>query len=426
MGLLVALVALCTDLAVEFLGRVFLHLCPRLVFPHFQLGIYQNATEALDPNQQRTIYTNSQNVGFLCWWSLALGVALVRRDRTTWILGLMLGLGFGTGFPLSACWCLGYADVHSRLDYWKVWELSAGFILGVVYSIALGWAQDRVVAERASSVSGPLLPSAALWQGSEGRTAASVLKQQQERWRSACSVPTVCLIVFLAYADGNPLGIQTGVFLSLFYIAVLGYCSLRRGSLVQPAHSRANGSLVYSVFLLVFVLLRGASTRIGLVLGLYDKAAVDQYAWPLQRRWLFGPTAAALVATALVSLRHGNGLPATSTSTADIRLIGVRGNSLTESTAVLHNRESARQRPCLCLRQQSTCQAASEGIDWSAVAGLVTLLGVVGAVTIWPEKIGILYAIAMHVAVFALGRINLACEARDGEGQEPPSDGRVQ
>lgn len=40
----------------------------------------------------------------------------------------------------------------------------------------------------------------------------------------------------------------------------------------------------------------------------------------------------------------------------------------------------------------------------------MTLLGMIGAVTIWPEKIGILYAIATHVTMFALSRINLAVQ----------------
>ena len=318
LALLVALTTLCTDLVVDLFGRVFLHLCPGLLFPHHELGIYsvKNATETLDPNQQRTIYTNTQNFCFLCWWMLALSVAVARKDRSTSTLGLMLGLGFGVGFALSACWCLGYEDVHSRLDYWKVWELTAGFILGAVYSAALHWAQCR--AGEQSGRRDALLPSAP--------RASSDDTYQDERRRSACSVPMVCVIVFFAYADGNPLGMQTGVFLAICYIAVLGYSS-RGVSYVQTAHSRANGSLVFSVFLLIFVLLRGGSTRIGLVLGLYNSAAADQYAWPPQRRWLFGPTALVLVASACVSLRRGTGPAADTVTTASVRLSGARGNS---------------------------------------------------------------------------------------------------
>ena len=49
---------------------------------------------------------------------------------------------------------------------------------------------------------------------------------------------------------------------------------------------------------------------------------------------------------------------------------------------------------------------------------LVTLVGVVGAVTIWPEKIGVLYAVLTHLSIFALGRINAEFDRRDQNGGE--------
>ena len=49
---------------------------------------------------------------------------------------------------------------------------------------------------------------------------------------------------------------------------------------------------------------------------------------------------------------------------------------------------------------------------------MVTFLGIIGAVTIWPEKIGVLYAVLTHLSIFALGRINAEFDRRDQNGGE--------
>ena len=105
------------------------------------------------------------------------------------------------------------------------------------------------------------------------------LLDQQQSWqqlperewrRSACSVPMVCAVLVCAYTgDGNPLGIQTGVLLAVLFPVLIGY-SLRMRRAPSPrggSQRRAHASLSFSVFLLLFVLIRGASTRTGDLLG---------------------------------------------------------------------------------------------------------------------------------------------------------------
>ena len=46
---------------------------------------------------------------------------------------------------------------------------------------------------------------------------------------------------------------------------------------------------------------------------------------------------------------------------------------------------------------------------------MVTFLGIIGAVTIWPEKIGVLYAVFTHLSICALCRINTEPDRTDDE-----------
>jgi hypothetical protein len=61
MALFAVLIVLCLDPVVDLFGELFLRLCPDLIFPHSDLNIYANRTSLLNPDQQRTVYTNSQN-----------------------------------------------------------------------------------------------------------------------------------------------------------------------------------------------------------------------------------------------------------------------------------------------------------------------------------------------------------------------------
>jgi len=262
--------------------------CPFLFFPNHSLGIYKGE---LDHHLERTVYTNTQNFVVLAWWIGAMIVAAFQRDRTTLVVGALIGGGFGIGFTLGALWCLGYTYAPGYIDWWKIWELNAGFNLGLLYAVTLYWAIRQVD------------------------------KTQQE--------------------NGLP------------------------PSPSEPVKKLRGLSLVASLFLLLYVMFRGASLRTGVLLELYDPKNINQYDWPLARTLVFAPMAAVAIGIALV------GVWRILMSPRDFGVQTVKGTRLPERT-----------------------------ID------LFTTIGLVGAITIWPSEIGVLYALFLCFATFALTRLN--------------------
>ena len=287
--------------AVDWLGKWFVQSCPWLLFPNSGLEIY---TGELGRHLERTVYTNTQNFAVLVWWVGAMVAAAVQRDRATLTVGALIGGGFGIGFMLAALWCLGYAHAPGYIDWWKMWELNAGFNLGLLYVLALWWATRQV--DKAHGPNGvPLAPE-----------------------------PTT--------APPNVLA--------------------RRRSI----------SLTLSAFFLVFILFFGGSSRTGVLLGLYDASAVDQYAWPPARMVLFAPFAIVIVAATVYTIWR------------TVRL---------SRTPAWRGLGAAR------LPER--------------MADLMTVIAVVGAATIWPAKIGALYALFLCFAIFALNRLNRRLDAVD-------------
>ena len=123
--------------------------------------------------------------------------------------------------------------------------------------------------------------------------------------------------------------------------------------------------MYFSIFLLLFILLRGATYKVGGLLGLYDTAVTGQYNWPMARTILFTPILILLIVPTLMQMwkvaRAPQGkLP--NPPAPDV--IGVR------------------------------------------MADLMTGIAAIGAATIWPAKIGVLYAVCLCVSIFALNRLN--------------------
>jgi len=297
------LIRIAVPFGVAYLGWLLVQHCPSWFFPNYHLGLYAGA---LDRHLERTVYTNTQNFTVVAWWLGAMLVAAFQRDRATLVAGGLIGGGFGVGFMLSALWCLGYAYAPAYIDWWKLWELNAGFNLGLLYVIVLSWATRQV--DRAHHPDG-------------GAIAPSPLRQ---------APPNVVA---------------------------------RRRSI----------ALTLSVFLLLLVVFHGATYQAGVMLELYDAKAVDQYAWPWQRVVLFAPWAVLIVGVTAFSL----------------------GRTLWRSRTP----------------------------DWTGfdvprlperMIDLMTLLAAVGAITIWPAKIGALYACFLILAVFALTRLNRHCNRYDG------------
>lgn len=324
--------------------------CPALLFPNADLDIYRNLA---DKHLARTIYTNTQNMAALLWWLGALLIALLQRDRTTLVTGLMLGLGFGAGFALSAIWCLGYGFAPSCIDWWKMWELTAGFFLGSLYAIVLRLFLLGKLTDPQSEKPVALAKSAA--------------------WHES---------LFLLLAGGSFIFFmsfeyfpETGYFLILlFALSLLSAHSPRvsGANSVLVIERRREIQLLYAVFLLVFMLLHGGSERAGVVLGLYDESAVQQYNWPIERMLLFLPWAI-LVTAGFVRENY---------------------NRILQKSGV----------------EEKNLLTSHRTID------LMTFIAFVGALSIWPAKIGILYALFLMVGLAAFNRLERRLEM---EGIEP-------
>lgn len=341
--LLFLLVLLFWPPLVDWLGERFLQTGFAAIFPHADTGWYAGTS---DRHLERTIYTNTQNFSVLLWWLAALLVAGLQRDRKTLVTGLVLGLGFGVGFMQSGMWCLGYGVAPDYIDWWKMWELNAGFDLGVIYAILFYWHTRR----RDASVLA---------------TKTGVQSFPSERLETLALAFAGAVLIFLA---GFEYFFWTGVLLSIFYFAAMGLA----GSLVGRPNAgseigdrRRAVSFVYSVFLLLFILFHGGSSRAGVILGLYSADAVDQYAWPAARILLFVPVAVTITAAAVWYM---------------IRVFRLKSHP---------------------------AQTAIDSSRWSIyMVDLMTAIGFVGALSIWPAKIGVLYAFFLFLAIFAFNRMD--------------------
>ena len=341
---------------VDCLGAWIARHCPWLIFPNAGMDIYGGE---LGQHLGRTVYTNTQNFAVLVWWLVAMGVAALQRDRATLVSGAVIGGLFGLGFMQSAMWCLGYGYAPGYIDWWKMWELNAGFNLGVLYVIVLNWATRQVDESHAPDGTRTTPePSTPAGQGViSGFLALSGF--------------------VLVYSAGYEYFFWTGVVLATFYVVTV--CSAHGVQQRDPsadglAQRRRSMALAYSAFLLVFMLLHGVSSMLGVMLGLYTPEAVDQYDWPVGRVWLMLVGGAVLIVATLVSitkmLRHPRiaPYPELSATRLPVRMVD-----------------------------------------------LFTATGIVGAVTIWPAKIGALYAVCICLALFAFNRINRRLDDIDRE-----------
>lgn len=289
------LARLVVPLAAGFIGWLFVRACPALFFPNYNLGLYAGD---LDHHLTRTVETNTQNFVVAAWWLGALFVALLQKDRAALAMGALIGGGFGIGFALAALWCLGYSYAPSYIDWWKMWELNAGFSLGLLYAAALYWATGRL--DKAHHPNGDPV----------------------ERPAKAILPPT-------------------------------------------SSERRRGISLVLAVCVLLFIMFFGASYQVGVLLGLYQESDVNQYAWPLGRVVLFSP--------------------------AGVLILGVSAYKVARITWLS--------------RAQALRGFEVSGLP-ERMADLMAVIGVVGAATIWPSKIGVLYALFLGLALYAWHRIN--------------------
>lgn len=262
---------------------------PALFFPHYTPEFY---TDANCPHCARTVYTNTQNFVVLMTWLGALLVAFFHKDKHPLIIGGLLGAGFGTAFAVSAVWCLGYTFAPNYLDWWKMWELMAGFFLGCLYVLALNWSHRQVR---------PL--------------------------------------------PGN-----------------------EEAKLPEGRERRRQLALVLTVALLFYILFYGASYQLGALLGFYETRCTDQYTWPATRLYLFLPLVLAIAAITLYQIRQI-----------------FTGFTPKKSGYRLFER----------------------------ISSLIVTITVVGVITIWPSKIGVIYVVLLGGALFALNRLQGSFQRND-------------
>lgn len=332
---------------IDWIGDRIAHTHPGILFPNAHLGVYAGE---LDKHLARTVYTNTQNASVVIWWIAAMALAAIQRDRATLLCGGIIGGGFGLGLMLSAIWCLGYTYAPSFIDWWKLWELNAGFNLGLLYAIAMFWAIRQLEFSRG-------------WTDTPINSKGAYTPKR--KWTTTMFTAIAGFV--LIFVAGFEYFFWTGLLLGVFYVVALLVSAWMADGSDNPARFQECHNailLVFSIFLLLFILLHGASSRAGIVLGFYDDQAADQYAWPAPRIALFLPAAAVLVIATMSAMKK----------------------------LMRHIDEPSKP-------NKKHSQLPDRMLD------LLAFIAFIGALTIWPEKIGIIYAFFLCVAVFAWTRL---------------------
>lgn len=334
---------------IDWLGARFVHLCPRLLFPN---ATTVNYSDALDNHLGRTIYTNTQNACVLAWWCLAMLCAALHKDRFTLTAGTIIGGGFGLAFPISALWCLGYVNHPGYIDWWKMWELNAGVYLGILYVLVLYWSIRHV--DPSCNTQSPTSEASDLDSKRPGLGP----------WSQAIFAGLgVYLFTTCTFSEHFQ---WTGILLGLFYLLCTLLATRRSirehdtGNALQELQCRV--SIIYSTFLLLFILLHGGSSKIGAFLKIYDIGEMDQYGWPPGRILLFSIPAAFVTMLTLV----------------------IMARALYSSSS----------------RQHGYARLPERMID------LIALICVIGILTIWPSQIAGLYAALTGLAIASFTRLN--------------------
>lgn len=324
---------------VDWLGEFFLKTNFTVLFPNADLGIY---SAELGKHLSRTVYTNTQNFVAVIWWIIALLVAAWHRDKTTVITGLIIGGGFGLGFMQSTIWTLGYVSVPSYIDWWKMWELNAGFNLGLLYAITFYWAIRNVDKKNQSN--------------------ETEVRSKYIEWRDTLFLAFGGFI--LLFFVGFEYFFWTGLALSLFYFVVMSLTTTGDLDSQLIAERRKNVSLIYSIFFLVFLMFHGGSERLGIILEIFTLDEVDQYSWPLERIISFVPVALIITSSAIFKFWQV-----------------LRKDTIYDFQTGIISKQSDR------------------------IVDLIMVMGFIGALSIWPAKIGVLYALLLVFAIYAFNRL---------------------
>ena len=342
--LILLLVLLFAWPVVDWLSEYLLKANSTILFPNADLGIY---SAELGKHLSRTVYTNTQNCGVVVWWIIALLEATFQRDKTTMITGLIIGGGFGLGFLLSALWTLGYGVAPTYIDWWKMWELNSGFNLGLLYAVTFYWAIrniDKTIKSKKTI------------------TEEEEVRTKHQEWRDTLflSFGGFLLLFFV----GFEYFFWTGLALSLFYFIAMSLTTIGNLDSNLIEERRKNISLIYSIFFLVFIMFHGGSERLGIVFELYSLDEVTQYSWPLKRILFFVPAATVISGVAIFKMWNV------------LRL------------------DAQKSKLSFMMSKQSML-----------LVDLMTTMGFIGVLSIWPAKISVFYALFLVFTIFALNRL---------------------
>ena len=320
---------------------------PSLIFPNADLGIYSSE---LGRHLQRTIYTNTQNFLLLFWWLSSLLLSAFQKDKITLTAGLILGAGFGIGFMQSAIWTLGYGFAPQYIDWWKIWELNAGFNLGILYALVFFWSVKQTAKADISETK---------------KIREKMRTEKEEKRISYISAITGALFIFFM---GFEYFFWPAIFLSVLFILVMfvSTISQKQDGFNFIREKRLDILLIYSIYILIFLMLHGVSETAGIYLGLYQHKEVAQYSWPIERIILVLPFMLILFTIVIKKLWQ----------------IIIQTKKITND-------------------EINILQLSNRMIE------LMAAMGFVGALSIWPSKISIFYSFFLLLALFAFNRINM-------------------
>ncbi len=187
------------------------------------------------------------------------------------------------------------------------------------------------------------------------------------RWGETISL--ACVVFLIIYMMSRDDFLIVGLVLGSWYVVAVLLATRYRSGIDDR---RQGVSLVYGAALWCFMLAWGGSSRIGVLVGLFDANAVSQYAWPPQRIAIFMPLG--LLVFGIGALKMWQVLQDPSVSRPP-------------RTAI----------PKVC----------------AGMLDMLTMTTVVAVATIWPAKIGVLYVGFLALAVFAFNRLNLRLDRID-------------
>ncbi|MCB9206336.1 MAG: hypothetical protein H6611_03300 [Ignavibacteriales bacterium] len=255
--LILILIILFSPETIDWLSEIFVEKDFAFLFPNFDSGIYSN----IDKNLERTLYTNTQNFAVLIWFIISLFMSLIHRERTTFQIGVILGLGFGLGFMQSALWTIGYGLNPNFIDWWKIWELNSGFNIGILYAIIFFIFHNKI---------------------NQSRNNKKISEKTITVFQAISGFTLLYFVGFEYFQLINTI-------IAFLFLIVLLSLLLNEKDEIKIKEKRINIVFHFSIFYLLFILFHGVTERLGVVFELFYEDAVDQYSWPLERIVLFIP-----------------------------------------------------------------------------------------------------------------------------------------